>query len=333
MSHSHSSTQNLRGLVLVASTRAAAGEYEDTSGPLLRTWLQERGFSTPEPIVVADADIAAAVAKIFAQAENLPDVLLTTGGTGITSDDRTVEAVLPYIDTMLPGIAQAFWNKGLESIDTAVVSRCVAGIHADKTFVMTLPGSRGGCRDGVAVLDPLISHIMNLVSGNPTHHESQQHHHCCSHSGPDPDYVQAQVGKIIDGFITEEPLEALAHNARSQVSTDAMGAVVTFDGIVRDHDGGQRVKHLTYSAHPTAEVELHKVLAEQIKNHPDARVWAAHRVGKLQVGEAAFIVIAAAAHRQAAFSAASAIADAVKAHVPIWKEQLMADESTQWVGV
>lgn len=329
---SHSPVQPRRARVVVASTRAAAGQYADTSGPILVEWLRARGFDTPEPLVVADADIHTAIATMFAEAESLPDVVLTTGGTGITADDHTVDVVAPLIDTPLPGISQAFWHRGLlNSVDTAILSRCVAGIHRGSTFIMTLPGSQSGCNDGIAVLDTIIDHVCDLLARTPS--SPPQAHQCCSHSAPDPDYVKAQVGKVIDAFITEDPLEPLAAQAYDDVRTDAMGAVVVFDGLVRDHDGGKRVSNLTYSAHPTSHAVLKKVVARVSVKHPDARIWAAHRVGRLAVGEAAFIVIAAAAHRRSTFDAASAVADEVKASVPIWKEQKMADGSIQWVGL
>ena len=89
---------------------------------------------------------------------NLPTFILTSGGTGLNSDDQTVEAVRPHLDKEVPGIMHAFWMNGLKNVPAAVLSRGVAGV-IDRTFVMTLPGSRGGVKDGVATLDPLVEHI------------------------------------------------------------------------------------------------------------------------------------------------------------------------------
>lgn len=154
------------GLVIVASTRAAAGDYEDRSGPIAVEFLRSKGFDTPDPVIVADADIADTISQIFAG--KLPSVVLTSGGTGITPSDRTVEAVAPHLDRELPGIAHAFWAKGMESTPMAVASRAIAGVSA-KTFVMTLPGSTGGVRDGCAVLDPLLIHLVDLLEGTHDH--------------------------------------------------------------------------------------------------------------------------------------------------------------------
>ena len=112
-----------------------------------------------------------------------------------------------------------------------------------------------------------------------------------------------------------------------------MGAVVIFDGVVRNHDGGQQVRRLTYTAHPTATDAIREAAMEIIRKHERTRVWVAHRVGPLAIGDVAFVVIAAAAHRQDAFAAAADLADLVKATVPLWKEQELADGSIQWVGV
>ncbi|MGV3153033.1 MULTISPECIES: molybdenum cofactor biosynthesis protein MoaE [unclassified Corynebacterium] len=149
----------------------------------------------------------------------------------------------------------------------------------------------------------------------------------------DPDYVHAQTGKVLGAFLTQQPLEELVGPAREEVLTSAMGAAVTFDGIVRDHDGGQRVKLLTYSSHPSADAEIARIAGEVAAAHPAVRLWTAHRTGPLTIGELAFVVIAASAHRKDSFVAAADLADRVKAEVPIWKEQLLDDDSVQWVGI
>lgn len=154
------------GLVVVASTRAAAGIYEDRSGPIGVDFLRRIGLDTPEPLVVADADILATLRRILADP---PTVLLTSGGTGVTDDDRTVDAVAPFLVRELPGIVQAFWSRGQESTPLAILSRAVAGVTAQGTFVMTLPGSTGGVQDGCAVLEPILPHLLLQLEGNHEH--------------------------------------------------------------------------------------------------------------------------------------------------------------------
>ncbi|WP_291314757.1 MogA/MoaB family molybdenum cofactor biosynthesis protein [Corynebacterium sp. UBA2622] len=151
--------------VIVASTRAAEGVYKDRSGAAAVEFLRSRGFDTPDATIVADAGIASAVREALAAQ---PAVLLTSGGTGITPDDLTIEVVQPLLDKELPGVVQAFWSRGLESTPTAVLSRAVAGISGE-TFVMTLPGSLGGVKDGCAALDPILGHIMDLMEGSRGH--------------------------------------------------------------------------------------------------------------------------------------------------------------------
>jgi len=152
-------------LVIVASTRAAAGVYEDRSGRIAVNFLRRKGFDCPDARIVSDVDIAAAVDAAFAER---PAVILTSGGTGLTHDDRTVEAVAPHITRELPGIAVAFWQKGLETVPTAVASRAIAGVN-DSTFAMTLPGSTGGVKDGCAVLEELIVPIVDMLEGIHEH--------------------------------------------------------------------------------------------------------------------------------------------------------------------
>ena len=151
--------------VIVASTRAAAGVYEDKSGPIAVGFLREAGFDTPDATIVADADLSDAVQEALGAS---PSVLLTSGGTGITPDDQTVDTAEPLLDRQLPGIVHAFWAYGQQQVATAVLSRAVAGV-AGRTFVMTLPGSRGGVKDGCAVLAPLLDHITALIEGSHEH--------------------------------------------------------------------------------------------------------------------------------------------------------------------
>ena len=295
--------------VIVASTRAAAGTYEDKSGPIAVEFLRRMGFDTPDALVVPDAEIGSAVRAALAQK---PAVLLTSGGTGLSVDDATVNSIIPLLDKLLPGIVQEFFRVGLETTPMAILSSAVAGVSG-ATFVMTLPGSPGGVKDGCKVLEPVLPHIMELLSPGVL-------------TPRDPDYVSEQTGVVVGTAISAEPLTT------PDVTTDAMGALVRFEGIVRNHDHGKRVTALTYECHPTAEAELARVVDEVAATHP-VRLYTAHRVGPVPIGELAFVVLAAAAHRGEAFTACAEVADRVKAEVPIWKEQLMADGTTHWVGI
>lgn len=341
-----------RAVVVVSSTRAAQGVYEDKTGPLLVQWLRNRGMAVRDPLVVEDARIGEAIDDLLADAASRPDLLITTGGTGLTSDDRTVEAVRPYLERELPGITQAFFAKGLESVPTAVLSRAVAGTVGG-CFVMTLPGSRGAVKDGIAILDPLLEHILSLVHNdkgscqhvNPAAASSSFAFTASSASLASPDAAASasasvsatgQAAEVVDALVTTEPLEPLLAAAKKDVVTDYMGALVCFEGTIRDHDKGEAVAGLTFSSHPDAEKILRGIaetVAVQLPTAAPVRLWAAHRVGKLKVGELAFVVLAAAAHRKIAFTATNTLVDAVKAQLPIWKEQQLTDGSTQWLGI
>jgi molybdopterin synthase catalytic subunit len=116
------------------------------------------------------------------------------------------------------------------------------------------------------------------------------------------------------------------------VGGPAAGAVVTFSGIVRDHDAGRSVVALDYEAHPTAEAALRTVAEEIARRHPAVRIAIAHRTGALTVGDLALACAVSSAHRAEAFVACSALIDEVKARVPIWKEQRFDDGTSEWVG-
>jgi molybdopterin synthase catalytic subunit len=116
------------------------------------------------------------------------------------------------------------------------------------------------------------------------------------------------------------------------VGADAAGAVVTFAGIVRDHDGGRAVLSLDYEAHPSAAEVIAAVAATVAADFPGVRVAIEHRVGSLVVGDLALACAVSSAHRAEAFAACSRLVDEVKRRVPIWKQQHFADGSSEWVG-
>lgn len=154
----------LPAAVVVASNRAAAGVYEDTTGPLLVALLAELGFTVGEPAVVPDGEpVGAAIA---AAAGDGARVVLTTGGTGLTPTDRTPEVTRALLDFEVPGIAEAIRAHGVaKGVPTAVLSRGVAGV-VGSCLVVNLPGSRGGVKDGVEVLRPLLVHAAEQVVGS-----------------------------------------------------------------------------------------------------------------------------------------------------------------------
>lgn len=161
----YASPDTRTGLVIVASTRAAAGIYNDDAGPALVAWLRSKGYETPEAVVVADHDLADTMEDVVAEGFGpRPDVLITSGGTGVSPTDQTVEIVDEYVDRQMPQVMTSVLLEGLQSTPHAALSRGIAGMMGH-TFVATLPGSRGGVADGIAVLDELIDHIVEQARG------------------------------------------------------------------------------------------------------------------------------------------------------------------------
>ena len=152
----------IRARVIVASNRAAAGVYEDTSGPLLVTGLRELGCEVDAPVVVPDGEPVGDALRA-ARADGV-DVVLTSGGTGITPTDRTPEVTRALLDYEIPGIAEAIRAHSRETVPTAALSRGLAGVTG-RTLVVNLPGSRGGARDGLAVLGPILRHAVDQLRG------------------------------------------------------------------------------------------------------------------------------------------------------------------------
>lgn len=152
-------------VVLVSSTGAAAGTRTDTTGPYLVRRLAGLGYAVRGPLVYADADIATGLAEAL---RTCPDLVVTTGGTGASPTDRTPEATLAVLDRELPGVAEAIRQRGTAKFPLAALSRGVAGL-AGRSVVVNLPGSPGGVRDGIAVLEPLLDHLLEQVAGTGGH--------------------------------------------------------------------------------------------------------------------------------------------------------------------
>jgi molybdenum cofactor biosynthesis protein B len=148
---------------VTVSDRSHGGSRHDTSGPLLATLLAELGFETGDPVVVPD-DVAAVQAALRDAVASSYDVVVTTGGTGFAPRDVTPEATRPLLDREAPGIVEALRQHRRDEVPTTILSRAVAGTIGS-TFVVNLPGSNGGVRDGVAVLAPVIGHLVAQLRG------------------------------------------------------------------------------------------------------------------------------------------------------------------------
>ncbi|MEV0196108.1 MogA/MoaB family molybdenum cofactor biosynthesis protein [Nonomuraea sp. NPDC050691] len=151
-----------RVLVVTVSNRASAGVYEDRSGPLLVSLLEEAGCSVDGPVVVPDGEPVETALRDGVEAAY--DVIVTTGGTGLTPTDLTPEMTARVISREIPGIAEAIRQANRDKVPTSILSRGLAG-QAGRTLIVNLPGSTGGVRDGVAVLAPVLGHAVEQING------------------------------------------------------------------------------------------------------------------------------------------------------------------------
>jgi molybdopterin adenylyltransferase len=156
----------VKAAVLTVSDGVAAGEREDESGDLLAELLSAEGYEVERRLVSDDrAAIADAVVELAEDAA----LVLTTGGTGLGPRDVTPEATAEVVERPAPGIAEAIRADSIARTPHGLLSRGMAGVR-DRTLVVNLPGSPGGCRDGFAVLQPALRHALELLAGEQTAH-------------------------------------------------------------------------------------------------------------------------------------------------------------------
>ena len=153
-----------RAVVITASNRAFNGIYEDRSGQILLAGLRELGYEIPQVTLLPDDSIQIASAIKEAIAAEI-DLVVTTGGTGVSPFDMTPEATEPLVEKKMPGILEALRAYAREKVPTTDLSRGVAGV-TNKTLIINLPGSPGGAKDGLVIIERLASHIHDQIAGH-----------------------------------------------------------------------------------------------------------------------------------------------------------------------
>ena len=154
--------------VITCSDRAAAGDYEDRSGPAIKDALAEHGFEAPDPVVVADhaEQIKRAILDALSAGAR---VIITTGGTGVSPTDITPEVTRDLIAYELPGLMEEVRRIGAGKVPTALLSRGLAGVlelpNQPRAVIVNAPGSTGGAKDTMTVLGPLLSHLVEQLDG------------------------------------------------------------------------------------------------------------------------------------------------------------------------
>lgn len=296
-------------VVITCSDTASRDPAHDRSGPLAAELVTAAGWEVRDHLVVPDDEqlIGKAVAEAIDSGAQL---VMLTGGTGLGPRDVTPDAVARLGGRLVPGIGEAMRAASRQQVPTTDLSRGGAWTLGG-ALVLALPGSPGGVRDGWQVAAPLVDHARQMLVGGG---------HPATQSG-DPSTA---------GWVAAAAIDEAA--VRDSVADPGSGAVVVFEGRVRDHDHGRTVVSLTYEAHPDADRILHEVVAEALELPGVRNATARHRVGDLAIGDLVYLVAVSAAHRREAFEACSWLVDTAKERLPIWKQQRFADGTSEWVN-
>ncbi len=316
----------LRAAVITISDSAAEGVAADTSGPLAAQLLTDLGHGVAPVRVVPDETRAIGDAVRGAVAAGAR-IVVTTGGTGAGPRDVTPEALHALGLRELPGLGEAIRAASRERVPAADLSRTLGGI-LDGAVVLALPGSPSGVRDGLAAVGGLLEHAAAMATGGG--HQSRRDPPSVMDSGRDVGQIHDPGTTVDADVVGADPISEA--EVAAEVSRAAAGAVVSFAGVVRDHDRGRSVTALHYEGHPDAGRILAEVVTEALDRPGVLAAAARHRTGDLAIGDLAFVAAVSAAHRGEAFAACAWLVDEAKARLPIWKHQHFTDGTDEWVN-
>lgn len=314
--------------VITVSDRCAQGAREDLSGPLAADLLGKFG-SVTGPAVVPDG-IDSVQGAILAAVEDGARVVVTAGGTGITSRDLTPEATAPLISRRMPGIENLLRDN--PRVPSAALSRGLAGIvehRGSRAFVLNAPGSVGGVRDAVGAVGPRLAHIVEQLDDSD---------HPLAFTPHEAATLRVQNRGGSDGRDAAVVLAGVSRQAvdvgrlAELVGTPAAGAIVTFRGQVRDHDEGRAVVAIDYEAHPDADAVVRRIAEDAARGSGASRIAVLHRTGHAEVGDVALGAAVSAAHRKEALRVLEDVVEKVKLQLPVWKRQFFADGTSEWTG-
>lgn len=334
-----------RALVVTVSDRSAAGIRPDGSGPIAVAELRRRGWDVDAAITPDGEPVVAVLEEAVAGGYPL---VLTTGGTGLAARDLTPEMTSRVIDRLVPGIPELLRADGLRITPTAILSRGIAGA-AGTTLIVNLPGSPGAVRDAMRVLFPAIDHAVEHLHGQTEHpagglhsaghtpghtpgHGTGRRHQCAGPPAPaDPGSSDRCPPVVLRAEVGSEPVDVA--DLEALVADPSCGAVVTFAGVIRNHDHGASVAAVEYSAHPTAGDLIGQVAARVAQSVGVGRFAVVHRAGsELTIGDVALGCAVATPHRAEAFAGCGELVEAIKREIPIWKRQTLTDGTVEWVN-
>ncbi|WP_216423404.1 molybdenum cofactor biosynthesis protein MoaE [Arcanobacterium phocae] len=318
--------------VITVSDRVSSGVREDESGPLAQDLLAQIGEVTFYTVV--PDGIEPVQGAVHDSMETGANIILTTGGTGITRRDQTPQAISSILTYDIPGIP-AMIREG-SKVATSALTRSVAGVIDDgnhRSVVISLPGSPSGVAEGISIISHLFIHLVDQLNDgdHPHTHSSHSEHFAKTYALAHGTEASTGAGDVIIARVQDTPISM--SELEEAVTTDAAGAITSFCGRVRNHDHKKGVIRINYSAHPSASDIVKSIAHKVATEHGLHKIAVIHRVGQLDVGDVALGVAVSSDHRRESFSAVEDLVERIKLDLPVWKKQEFTDGTSEWSGM